>query len=397
MIAAPLKRLLSAGYRVFFLLAGLSAIWIILVWEIWQASLGDISLPSAQPPHLWHAHEMIFGYGGAAIAGFLLTAAPSWTKSGPEPMTFFAATSGLWLAGRLAIWWSGSLPLTAVALIDLLFLPILAGRILQTLLKRPKPQQMILLVAILIFWSGNVLVHLEWVGITADTADRGLRGGLLSLCALIMILGGRVTPAFTRNAMLRSGRETGLPANPTPLAVASIAPALLTPIALLTGAPHWVTGTLALAAGIFGLARTALWRGTWAYKQPIIWTLHLSYALNALGFVLLGAASFDFATEINALHMLGIGGVGGMTLAVMSRAALGHSGRNLIAPKAIVLAYVLIPLAALLRTAASLWPTIYMTGILLSGALWVLAFTLYTVALWPVFWGERLHKPKPVA
>ncbi|WP_299938661.1 NnrS family protein [uncultured Pelagimonas sp.] len=396
MTASDWKRLFSAGYRVFFLLAGLCAIWVILVWEIWQASFGALSLPTAQPPHLWHAHEMIFGYGAAAIAGFLLTAAPSWTKSGPEPTSFFAVTSGLWLAGRLAIWWSGSLPLTLVAIIDLLFLPILAGRILQTLLKRPKPQQLILLVAILVFWSGNVLVHLEWAGLTQDTADQGMRGGLAALCALIVILGGRVTPAFTRNAMLRVGREENLPSNPTPLAVASIAPALLVPLALLTGAPNWVMGIVALVAGCAALVRVGLWHGAWTLRQPILWTLHLSYALNAIGFVMLGLAAFDIGSEIAALHVLGIGGVGGMTLSVMSRAALGHSGRDLIAPKPVAIAYVLVPLAALIRVAATIWPDLYMTGILISGALWIVAFALYTIALWPIFWGERIKK-QPVS
>ncbi|PYG33350.1 NnrS family protein [Pelagimonas varians] len=391
-----LKRLLSAGYRVFFLLAGVFAMLAILVWDIWQASNGGFDLPVAQAPHLWHAHEMIFGYGSAAVAGFLLTAAPSWSKSGPEPWTFFAASSGLWLAGRLVMFWSGALPVGLVALIDLLFLPILAGRILQTLLKRPKPQQLILLVAIMIFWSGNLLVHLEWTGVTQDTASQGLRGGLLALCGLIMILGGRVTPAFTTNAMRRTGRDTDLPLNPPLLAALSIAPALAVPVGLLAGAPTWMVGIAGLVAGIAGLARVAQWRGGWTLNQPILWVLHLSYAVNAVGFILLGLAGFDVFSDVAALHVLGIGGVGGMTLAVMSRAALGHSGRALIAPRLLVIAYTMVPLAALIRLVATLVPQIYAVGVLASGALWVLAFGLFTIALWPVFWGERVRKT-PVA
>lgn len=390
------KRLLSAGYRVFFMLAGVFAVLAVLVWEVWQASNGGFDLPIAQSPYLWHAHEMIFGYGAVAIAGFLLTAAPNWTKSGPEPWTFFAATSGLWLAGRVVMFWSGSLPVTVVAAVDLLFLPILAARLFQTLLKRPKPQQMILMVAIMILWSGNLLVHLEWMGVTQDTADQGLRGGLLALCGLIMILGGRVTPAFTTNAMRRTGREDHLPKNPASLAVVAIASALAVPVGLLVGAPLWFIGITGFVAGIAGLARVALWRGIWTRDKPILWVLHLSYAVNALGFALLGLANFNLASEVAALHVLGIGGVGGMTLAVMSRAALGHSGRALIAPKPVVIAYILVPLAALARLIAALIPQAYMAGILTSGLLWVFAFGLFTVALWPIFWGETSRsKPQP--
>lgn len=392
MKTASVKLLLSAGYRVFFMLAGLFAVLAVVIWEAWQASYGAFELPVAPAPHLWHAHEMIFGYGAAAIAGFLLTAAPNWTKSGPEPWTFFAFTSGLWLAGRIVMFWSGALPVGLVASVDLLFLPILAGRILQTLLKRPKPQQLILLVAIMIFWSGNLLVHLEWLGLTQDTVDQGLRGGLLALCALIMILGGRVTPAFTTNAMRRAGEDTHLPRNPVPLAVLSIAPALAVPVGLLAGAPDVVIGIAGLSAGLAGLARVALWRGHWTRNQPILWVLHLSYALNALGFILLGLASFGLAPEVAALHVLGIGGVGGMTLAVMSRAALGHSGRALVAPAMLVIAYALLPMAAVARLVAILVPEAHNIGVLASGALWIAAFALFTVALWQVFWGERIRK-----
>lgn len=291
------------------------------------------------------------------------------------------------------MWLSGDLPTLLVALVDLTFLPILAGRILQTLLKRPKPQQLILLAAILVLWLGNLLTHVEWVGLSADTADQGLRGGLLALCALIMILGGRVTPAFTRNAMLREGREENLPRNPAPLAAMTIAPALLAALATLAGLPLQMAGAAALLAGLSGLIRVALWRGGWTLNQPILWVLHLSYALNALGFVLYGLAAIDLVSEIAALHMLGIGGVGGMTLAVMSRAALGHSGRALIAPRTVALAYALLPLAALSRLAANLSPDLHMPGIIASGLLWTLAFALYSYALWPVFWGEKQQKP----
>jgi uncharacterized protein involved in response to NO len=332
---------------------------------------------------------MIFGYGAAALGGFFLTAVPNWTGARAAPRLFIATVAGLWLAGRAAVWLSGGLPAGLVAGLDLAFVPVLAAKVLTQLLRRPKPQQMIFLVMLSLFWSANLAVHLDWMGWTADTADSGLRAGLLTLCAMIMVLGGRVTPGFTRNAMVRAGREDRLPRSPAPLAVVAIGAALVLPAGHLAGIGDGVLGPAALAAGAAGLARVALWRGGWTWRQPILWTLHLSYAVNAAGFVLLGLALLDRGSEVAALHVLGIGGVGGMTLAVMSRAVLGHTGRALVAPGPVALAYALVPLAALARHLGSTLPGAYYAGVLTAGGLWLLAFALFTAALWPVFWGPR--------
>jgi uncharacterized protein involved in response to NO len=387
-----LKRLFGDGFRVFFLSAGLFAILSMAVWELYltlQALGGVIDLPTAAPPHLWHAHEMIFGYGAAALGGFFLTAVPNWTGAKSAPHVFIATVAGLWLAGRLAVWMSGSLPPGLVAVADLAFVPVLALKVLTQLVKRPKPQQLIFLVMLSLFWTANLMVHLEWLGWTSDTLWSGLRAGLLTLCAMIMVLGGRVTPGFTKNAMVQSGRETGLPLNPMPLAALAIAAALSQPLGYLLGAPEALLAPLALVAGTAGLIRIALWQGLWTKDKPILWTLHLSYAVNAAGFIALGLGNSGQGSEIAALHLLGIGGVGGMTLSVMSRAVLGHTGRALIAPGPVALAYALVPLAALTRFVGSEIPALYTPAVLTAGALWVIAFALFTIAMWPVFWGPR--------
>ena len=151
---------------------------------------------------------------------------------------------------------------------------------------------------------------------------------------------------------------------------------------------------IALAAGLFQIARVAGWRPGYAVGQPILAALHLSFALVGLGLVLTGLALLGIGNEIAALHLLAIGGVAGMILAVMSRATLGHSGRPLVAPPAVALAYGLLPLAALLRwLAPDLSGEGYMLGLLAAGALWTLAFGLTVAALWPAFWGAKLvHK-----
>jgi uncharacterized protein involved in response to NO len=340
---------------------------------------------------------MIFGYGAAAMAGFFLTAVPNWTGARAAPQVFNAVVAGLWLMGRLMVWQSAQLPAGLVALVDLAFVPVLAAKLLEQLLKRPKPQQMILLAMLGLFWSGNLMAHLEWMGLTADTLWAGLRVGLFSLGALIMVLGGRVTPGFTRNAMVQSGRETGLPRNPMPLAATAIAAAVAVPLGLMTRAPELALGLAALIAGGAGLLRAALWRGGWTKDKPILWTLHLSYAVNALGFLAFGVANLGLGSEVAALHLLGIGGVGGMTLAVMSRATLGHSGRALVAPGPVVLAYVMVPLAALARFAGSAWPGMYYPAIFTAAALWCMAFALFTTALLPAFFGPRQNRSKTEA
>ena len=143
---------------------------------------------------------------------------------------------------------------------------------------------------------------------------------------------------------------------------------------------------LAALAGLAALARLAFWQGGWTRAQPILWTLHLSYLTTALGLMLYAAALWGLLSEVAALHVLGIGAVGGMTLSVMSRAALGHSGRALSAPGGLALAYALVPAVTLLRFAGSAWPGFYFAGVLASGALWIAVFTLYLATLWPVFW-----------
>ncbi len=389
-----LKRLFSEGFRIFFLAAGLFAVLAMALWERWIAAqaLGqEAGFPAAAMPQHWHAHEMIFGFGGAALAGFFLTAVPNWTGAKGAPHRFIALVAALWLAGRLALWFSGGLPPGVVALADLAFAPVLAGQLLEQLIRKPKAQQMILLALLALFWTANLLTHLEWMGLTG-TLWAGLRGGLLTLGAMIMVLGGRVTPGFTRNAMVATGRDSRLPRNPAPLAAVSIAASVGVAAGYLAGLPEPVLGGLAVVAGLAGLARVALWRSGWTWDKPILWVLHLSYAANAAGFAMLGLAGLGLGSEIAALHLLGIGGVGGMTLAIMSRASLGHTGRPLVAPRAVALAYALLPLAALLRYLGSAVPGAHDPALLLAGGLWMAAFALFVLRLWPVWWAPRLPR-----
>lgn len=395
MMTERVRLFFGEGFRVFFLSAGVFAVLSGLVWVIWLGVhyLGGMvtDMPFDVPPHQWHAHEMIFGYSGAALGGFLLTAVPSWTGTKAARHAFIAVAASVWAAGRLAMWYSAALPGWVVAALCLAFLPILMAKIASQLVKRPKPQNVMFLGFLAAVWAGNLLVHLEWMEVTADTLDRGMRAGLIGLAAMIGVLGGRVTPAFTRNAMKREGLpETAWPVTVPTFEKASLALAIGLPLAVLSGLPAPATGAVALAAGLVHLARLARWRGQWTLGRPILLGLHLGMAMLGIGLALWGAALMGYGSEVAALHVLGIGAVGGMTLAVMSRAVLGHTGRPLVAPGPVAAGYLMVAAATILRWFGSaLSGDWYFPLVLASGLLWVLAFALYSAAIWPAVTAPR--------
>ncbi|SFL76705.1 NnrS family protein [Shimia aestuarii] len=391
---STLKRILSEGFRVFFLLAGLYGVFVGVIWAMWLVAVESSgeSLLRASDPVMWHAHEMIFGYAGAAMGGFFLTAVPNWTNTPAARLSFLSVAAGLWLAGRLAMWGLGALPPGLVAALDLAFVPILGLKIATQLIKRPKPQNMMFLLILTLLWLGNLMVHLEWSGVTGATADAGLRAGLFALCAMIVVLGGRITPAFTRNAMKREGvGEEDWPVTCAVSDRASLVLGLLLPVLMLLSVPGFLSAIVAILLGVVQIIRLSRWRAGWAWKQPILFALHLGLGTLGVGLILWGAAAFGLGQEIAALHVIGIGGVGGMTLAVMSRAALGHSGRPLVAPRAVAVSYGLLALTALARWLVSiLSPEAYFPMMAGVSLLWGLVFILFVFSLWPALTQPRV-------
>ncbi|SHM37834.1 uncharacterized protein involved in response to NO [Paracoccus solventivorans] len=379
--------ILQEGWRVFFMAAGIYAVVALGVWLVWAGGLAD--LPFAPAPIAWHAHEMVFGFAFAAIAGFFLTAVPNWTGARPASARVITLLAGLWLAGRVAVWFAMVLPGWLVALVDLAFLPVLAATMLAQLLVRPKPQNLMFLGLLTLAWVANLLVHLDWMGL-AGTEAQGIRGGLLTVCAMIAILGGRVTPAFTRNALLRVNPGAAVPVSRPRIDMAGIVLALLTALLATADVPAALTGAVAVVAGLAALLRLSGWRPLDTLRDPIVWTMHASYLFLGLGLLGWGLSLLGLGSEIAGLHLLGVGAVGGMTLSIMSRASLGHSGRPIRASAPLIWGYVLLPVAAGLRWAASTWPEMFhFVGTVGAGALWVLAFALFLVALWPVWTTPR--------
>jgi len=392
-----LRLVFSEGFRVFFLAAGIFAVAAMSFWLVWlgaQAAGGAAPAPFAPAPPLWHAHEMIWGYAGAVLGGFFLTAAPNWTGARPSALPFLALVSGLWLAGRLAVAASGWLPPGLVAVVDLAYLPVLASKLAAMLIRRPKPQNVMFLGMIALLWAGNLAVHLAWTGLVPGAEIAGIHAGLLTLAALIAIIGGRITPAFTRNALRRAGVGTALPRETGRRDALGIAAAILLAVLALAGAPEpWLAGT-ALAAGALQGLRLAGWRAMATLDQPILWSMHLAYGVLVLGYLALGAA-FALGTGVTAgLHVLGIGAIGAMTLTVMSRASLGHTGRALALPRPVVAGVAALVAATLLRAAGS-WAGAgwYWTAMLGAAALWVAAFGLWLACLWSPLTRPRAGSP----
>lgn len=382
--------ILGEGFRVFFLGAVFLALLSLSLWL--AAYFGGLDItPERISPSDWHAHELVFGYGGATLAGFFLTAVPNWTGAKAARHFYIGAAGLIWLLARVAILYMDNLPFTGVAVVELLFVPFIGAKIATQLVRKPKPQNVVFLIFLTFFWIGDCLVLLDWGGghITGR-AGIGLRVGLLSLAAMILVLGGRVTPAFTRNAMHRAGIEVAELADPAVFTPIALVFAIALPVVQLLFPNTLLSGIITLVAGLFALIRAAKWQNRFQWSQPILWTLHLSYGTVGVGLVLWGLAMVGFGSEVAGLHFLAVGGVGGMTVSVMSRASLGHSGRPLVAPSAMVVAYVLLPVAALVRWLGGVnaW-SLYTPLVLLSGLIWCFAFALVLGVFWPILTQPR--------
>jgi len=393
-----LKRLLGEGFRVFFLSAGVFAVLALGWWEVYLGvhyTSGFVTaLPFAMAPHEWHGHELVFGYGSAALAGFLLTAVPNWTGGPGARRAFIGLAAATWLAGRFAVFWSGPLPLSVTAALDLAVVPILWAKIAMFLIRRPKPANVMFLVFLSQFWLADLASWLGQSGIWDFGEITGPGAGLMALAGMILVIGGRVGPGFTRNAMHRAGiAETALPVDWPSFSPLMLGAAVLLPLSTLAVPDSAVTAALAILAGAVQFARQSRWAPGFALPQPILASLHGGLALTAAGLILLGLSRFTGLSEVAGLHVLAIGGVGSMTLSMMSRATLGHSGRPLVAPRAVAAAYALLPVAAVLRWLGSeAAGAFYFPLVLAAGALWIIAFGLYVGALLPAFLGPRADR-----
>ncbi|CAM5558529.1 short-chain dehydrogenase [Sphingobium yanoikuyae] len=372
---------LQGAYRLLF---AAGALWAVVVVTLWIGALGGRwTLPTAMDPLAWHQHEMLFGYLSAIIAGFLSAAIPNWTGRPTVTGWRVAALVGLWLAARLAILFSAAVPPLAGAALDvgfLLLLLVYAAREIFASGNRNKP----ILVVLFLFATACALDHAAAMGAIADPA-LGMRMGFALVLILISLIGGRIIPAFTRNWLLQQKRGEGLPVMPNRFDMAVIAATALALAAWAAAPTSSLAGGLLLLAGALQLVRLARWAGLKARRSPLVFILHISYAWLPVGLLLLGWAILHPAfPPSSAMHALGAGAMAAMTLAVMTRATRGHTGRPLEADQATVAIYILVHLGALLRVTAPFLPFDYMGAIALAGGLWGAAFLLFLIVYGPM-------------
>jgi uncharacterized protein involved in response to NO len=372
--------ILSYGFRPFFLLG---ALWAALTVAIWLPLLaGLITLPTAFSPLEWHVHELVYGYVAAVVAGFLLTAVPNWTGRLPVTGRPLLALVLLWAAGRLAVLFSARIGMGVAAAVDLMFLVVLLGVVAREIIAGKNLHNLKVLVVVGLLLVGNAMFHAEAM-LPHGGNGYGTRLGIGAIVLLIVLVGGRIVPSFTRNWLARE-RPGRLPAPFGRLDGASIAIAAAA-IACWIAAPEAVlTAVLAGAAGVLQTMRLVRWVGYRTAGEPLVLVLHLAYAFVPIGFFLLALsiAAPGLVAASGALHGWTVGAIGTMTLAVMTRASLGHTGRALVATPATQLIYAAIAVAAAARilSAFDIWRDAMLTA---SATAWVLAFAGFAAIFGP--------------
>ncbi len=379
--------LFSAGFRPFFL-AG--AIWAALAVPLWLALYrGIFALPTALAPTVWHAHELIYGYGGAIVAGFLLTAIPNWTGRMPLQGVPLIALFVIWFAGRVAVLVSGAVGPWTAAIVDLAFPVVFTLAVMREIIAGRNWHNLPVVLGLSLIGTGNALVHLESVSL-AQTAELGNRLGIAILLNLIALIGGRIVPSFTGNWLRKTKPESLMP-KPSGI-VDKVAL-----VVIAAGVVWWafvpdgaVTSAGLIAAGLAAGFRVMRWRGVATVAEPLVFVLHVGYAWLAIGLVLFGANKlYPLLLPSAGLHALTAGAIGTMTLAVMTRASLGHTGRDIHAGVGTTAIYVLVNAAAVLRILAPSVPGIGDATMMAAGVAWAIAFLLFALLYGPLLLRPR--------
>ncbi|MEO7774755.1 MAG: NnrS family protein [Steroidobacteraceae bacterium] len=380
--------LFAYGFRPFFWAAGAFAVVAGIAWLVIYAT--GASPFRNQLPQLWHAHEMIYGFIVAAIAGFLLTAVPSWTGSAGFAGRPLAALAAVWLLGRVAFAAGAVLPLSVVAVCDLAFLPALAVMVAPPLL-RARNRNTALLIILAVIWLSDALFLGALLRSDSFAARTALLVAIDVILLLITVIGGRIVPAFTASALQARGNKAKLRTSRwvERAVIGAMLAVLLTDVFL--PAPR-IAGAVAALAALIQAWRLTGWGTLRTLRDPLVWSLHLAYGWLPLGLALKAIYLLTGANwSAHWLHALTIGVAASMILAVMTRAALGHTGRPLVAAKAIAVAYALLSFAALVRVfGPSVLPEHYKASVIAAGSLWGLAFALFLIVYTPILMRPRI-------
>ncbi len=363
--------LFAMGFRTFFALAGFSALFMIALWtSIYD---GSLKLDNYFPVNYWHAHEMLLGYSVAVIAGFLLTAVRNWTGLQTASHGKLMALACLWLYGRIVPFYSELIPDELIGLIDFSFLPVLAYFISLPILKTGNYRNLIFPVLLLLMAAGNALIHCEILGFTTNTAWQGLILVVTIIVTMILVIAGRIFPFFTERGL------KGVIAIRNPLLdILSVISAIIVFVLLLSGIDGLILAITAILALILNVVRAMGWYDRRIWFVPLLWVLYAGYGWIMLGFLLLVLSAYSVITVSLAIHAFTVGGIGVLTLGMMARVSLGHTGRALRTSNVMALAFALINLAALFRVMLpTVFPGWYGQLIVISTYCWLSAFSLF--------------------
>ncbi len=375
-------RMFALAFRPFFLVAALASLILVFLWLLVLSDAIELSLYFI--PSLWHAHEMIFGFIAAVISGFLLTAVQAWTGLPGIKGVKLILLVLVWFCGRLLITLPAAAHNWSTAALDLAFLPLVAI-VLSTYIVRAKQwRNAVFIPILLLYFFANLLMHLQALGI-ANSAYAGLSLGLWLTLLLIIILGGRVVPMFTSNGLGGVEIYSWKWVN-----IGSILFFLLFAFADLFRHDS-AARYLALICAVFHFVRLCGWRPQLTLKTPLLWVLHIGYVWLIIGFLLYAAAETMLFPRSVAIHAFALGTIGNFVIGMMSRVALGHTGRALMATKTMAIAYALVNFAALLRVIFPVFfelrrmPLMYAAGIS-----WIASFLLFLIVFIPVLSLARL-------
>jgi len=374
---------LAAGFRAFFLLASIQAALAMMAWL--PAFYGELRLSTAFAPRDWHVHEMLYGYLPAVVTGFLFTAIPNWTGRLPLRGTPLLALVGVWIAGRLCVTFSATTTWWVALLVDASFLLLVASAAAREIIAGRNWRNLMVVMLVVILLAGNIAFHVE--AHVSGQAYTSIRVGIAVVVFLISLIGGRIIPSFTRNWLVRE--------NPGRLPVAFgrfdmiiVMAGALALCAWVVAPDHELTGVVLALAGLLHLVRLSRWAGDRTFRERLLVILHIGYVFVPLGFLLNAAAAFGWVPPSAGIHAWMAGGAGVMTLAVMTRASLGHTGRPLTASPATQAIYAAIIVAAVARICAVIHPA-YGEALLLIAALgWVIAFFGFALVYGPLLLGS---------
>jgi uncharacterized protein involved in response to NO len=361
--------LLSYGFRPFFLLGAIYAGLSVILWL--PMFYGELKLWTSFTPLDWHAHELLYGYLPAVITGFLLTAIPNWTGRLPIQGTPLLALVVVWVAGRISITLSAKIGWLSAAIIDVAFLALVATATAREIIAGKNWRNLRIEGMITLLIIGNIAFHAE--AHILGSAEYGVRVGIAAIVLLIMVIGGRIIPSFTRNWLVRENPGR-LPVPFARLDVAVIAvSAVVLGLWILQPLGQFTASALALA-GMLNIVRLARWAGDRTWRERLVLVLHVGYAFVPIGFLLASAAALEIVVAGAGIHTWTAGAAGTMTLAVMTRASLGHTGHTLTASTTTRAIYATIVFAAVTRICAALssaWsePLLY-----ISAFAWIAAF-----------------------